>query len=96
MRHGHIARSVFENKKREAASLRIQKELRRHLARKSYLELYYSAMTIERGMRGMAARCELCFRKQTRAAIVIQYLQAVILECENSSQDLFSLFMIQN
>jgi len=69
---GQVARYVFEIKKREAACLIIQKDLRRYVARKSYLELYSSASTIQRGMRGMAARSELRFRRQTKAAIVIQ------------------------
>lgn len=69
---GQIARSVFEHKKREAACLRIQAELRCHLARKFYLELYSSVVKIESGMRGMAARRELHFRRQMRAATIIQ------------------------
>jgi hypothetical protein len=43
-----------------------------HIARKAYNELYSSAISIQTGMRGMAARCELRFRKQTSAAIIIQ------------------------
>lgn len=43
-----------------------------YLARKAYTELYSSAVSIQRGMRGMAARTELCFRRQTKAAIIIQ------------------------
>lgn len=69
---GQIALAVFKHKKREAACLRIQKELRRHLARSSYLELCSSALVLECGMRGMDARNKLRFRKQTRASIVIQ------------------------
>lgn len=43
-----------------------------HLARKAYKELCSSAVSIQTGMRGMAARNELRFRRETRAAIVIQ------------------------
>jgi hypothetical protein len=43
-----------------------------HIARKAYNELYSSAISIQTGMRGMAARCSLRFRKQTSAAIIIQ------------------------
>lgn len=43
-----------------------------HLAKKAYQELCSSAVLIQTGMRGMAARNELRFRWQTRAAIVIQ------------------------
>lgn len=43
-----------------------------HIARKAYKDLYMSAVSIQTGMRGMAARYELRFRRRTRAAIVIQ------------------------
>ncbi|MBA0802680.1 hypothetical protein Gohar_012957, partial [Gossypium harknessii] len=69
---GQLARKVFEGMRREAASLRIQRDLRMHLARKAYKELFSSAVSIQTGMRGMAARNEVRFRRQTRAAIIIQ------------------------
>ena len=69
---GQIARNVYEGMRREAASLRIQRDLRMHLARKAYKELCSSAVSIQTGMRGMAARNEIRFRRQTRAAIIIQ------------------------
>lgn len=69
---GQLARQVYEGLRKEASSLMIQKYSRMHIARKAYNELYNSAISIQTGMRGMAARSELRFRKQTRAAIVIQ------------------------
>jgi len=69
---GQIARHVYENMRREAASLRIQRDLRMYIARKAYKDLCYSAISIQTGMRGMAARDDLRFRRQTRAAIMIQ------------------------
>lgn len=69
---GEIVRRVFKGLRREAACLRIQKDLRMHLARKAYKELSSSAISIQTGMRGMAARSELRFRRETSAAIVIQ------------------------
>eukprot|EP00257_Ricinus_communis_P026051 XP_025013465.1 myosin-6 [Ricinus communis] len=69
---GQLARQVYENMLREAASLRIQTYLRMYVARKAYIELYCSAISIQTCMRGMAARDELRFRRRTRAAIVIQ------------------------
>lgn len=69
---GELARRVFESMRREASCLRIQRDLRMHLARKAYKELCSSAVSIQTGMRGMAARNELRFRRETRAAIVIQ------------------------
>jgi len=69
---GQLARKVYEGLQREASSLMIQRFFRMHVARKAYKELYSSAVSLQTGMRGMAARSELRFRKQTRAAIVIQ------------------------
>ena len=69
---GQLTRRVYEGMRREASCLRIQKDLRMHIARKAYKELCSSAVSIEAGIRGMAARDELCFRRQTRAAVVIQ------------------------
>lgn len=43
-----------------------------HLARKGYKELCSSAVTVQTGIRGLAARNELHSRRQTRASIVIQ------------------------
>ncbi|XP_072971215.1 myosin-6-like isoform X1 [Typha angustifolia] len=69
---GQIARQVYQNLRREAASLRIQTCFRMHFARKAYRELLTSSITIQSGLRGMIARKELHFRRQTRAAIIIQ------------------------
>jgi len=69
---GQLARQVYEGLRREASSLMIQRFFRMHVAKKAYKELYSSAVSLQTGMRGMAARSELRFRKQTRAAIVIQ------------------------
>lgn len=69
---GQHARKVYESMRREASCLRIQRDLRMHLARKAFKELCSAAVFIQTGMRGMAARSELRFRRQTRAAIIIQ------------------------
>jgi myosin-5 len=69
---GELARQVFEGLRREASSLLIQRYFRMHIARKAYKELYASAVSIQTGMRVMAARRELHFRRTTSAAIVIQ------------------------
>lgn len=71
---GELARQVYESMRREASCLQIQKDLRMHLARKAYKELCCSAVSIQTGMRGMAARNQLRFRRQTRAAIIIQVI----------------------
>ncbi|KAL9353090.1 hypothetical protein Peur_055770 [Populus x canadensis] len=43
-----------------------------YLASKAYNNLRFSAVSIQSGIRGMAACYELWFRKQMRAVIVIQ------------------------
>lgn len=69
---GQLSRQVYEGLRREASSLLIQRHLRMYLARKAYQELYFSAVSIQTGMRGLTARNELRFRRRTRAAIIIQ------------------------
>jgi len=69
---GQLARQVYEGMRQEASSLVIQRCFRMHIARKAYNDLHATAVTIQTGMRGMAARCELYFRRRTKAAIVIQ------------------------
>lgn len=69
---GYLARSVYEGMRREAAALKIQRNLLMFLARKAYTEIFSAAVSVQAGMRGMVARKELCFRRQTKAAIIIQ------------------------
>lgn len=69
---GQVARHHYERMRREAASLNIQKNSRKFLARKAYKNLYISAVSIQAGMRGMTDRNELLFRRQKKAATVIQ------------------------
>jgi len=45
-----------------------------HTARKAYKELFTSAVTIQSALHGMCARKELHFRRQTRAAIIVQVI----------------------
>jgi len=58
--------------RREAAALKIQRDLRKFLARKAYTELFSATILIQAGMRGMVSRKELCLRRQTKAATIIQ------------------------
>ncbi|EHA8589917.1 myosin-17 [Cocos nucifera] len=69
---GQIARHLYEKMRRQAASLKIQMHFRMYLARQAYKELSSSSITIQAGLRGMAARKELHFRWQTKSAIIIQ------------------------
>uniref|UniRef100_A0A8C9YAM2 Myosin VAb n=1 Tax=Sander lucioperca TaxID=283035 RepID=A0A8C9YAM2_SANLU len=54
------------------ACVRIQKTIRCWLARKKYLRMRESAVTIQRHVRGHQARCYVTFLRRTRAAIIIQ------------------------
>ncbi|KAF7837931.1 myosin-17 [Senna tora] len=69
---GILARKLYEQLRRETAALKIQKNFRRYIARKSYLTVRSSAITIQTGLRAMKARNECRFRRQTKAAILIQ------------------------
>uniref|UniRef100_A0A9I9DAH6 Myosin-17-like n=1 Tax=Cucumis melo TaxID=3656 RepID=A0A9I9DAH6_CUCME len=69
---GVLARKLFEQLRREAAALKIQKCFKRYIARKSYLDLLSSAIKLQTGLRAMKARDEFRFRKRTKAAIIIQ------------------------
>ncbi|XP_010490294.1 PREDICTED: myosin-13-like [Camelina sativa] len=65
---GQVARHRFEDLRREAAALKIQKALRNHLERKrSYIE---AVVTVQSGLRSMAARDVL--RRKIKATTVIQ------------------------
>lgn len=69
---GHIARVQFEAKRRGAASVRIQKQARTYICQKTFRKLCVSAIFIQTGLRAMAARVELQYRKKRKAAIIIQ------------------------
>jgi myosin V len=45
-----------------------------YTARKAYNKLSTSTVTIQSALRGMSARKELHFRRQTKAAIIIQVM----------------------
>ena len=67
-----LARNLYEQMRREAASIRIQKHQRAHTARKSYTTLKASAIVIQTGLRAMAARDEFRYRRRTKAATIVQ------------------------
>lgn len=69
-----LACKLYEQLRREAAALKIQKHFRRHIVRKAYLTVRSSAITLQTGLRAMTARNEFRFRKQSKAAIIIQVI----------------------
>ncbi|CAH2059643.1 unnamed protein product [Thlaspi arvense] len=76
---GHVARLHFEAMRRETASLRIQKQARTYISQTAYKNLCVSAISVQTGLRAMAARSQirrcLCRRRYLRvkkAAITTQ------------------------
>jgi len=90
-----LARKLYEKLRREAAALKIEKNFKGYIARKSYLKLRSSATTLQTGLRAMKARDEFRFRKQTKAAIRIQVLLLIflvrLLICEEEIMQSFYL-----
>uniref|UniRef100_M8AY12 Uncharacterized protein n=1 Tax=Aegilops tauschii TaxID=37682 RepID=M8AY12_AEGTA len=58
--------------RQQAAVLKIQKNIRRYFARRTYSQLCLSAITLQTGLRTMAARNEFNSRNQDKASIHIQ------------------------
>ncbi|RWW51071.1 hypothetical protein BHE74_00042622 [Ensete ventricosum] len=67
-----LAFKLFECMRRENAAIKVQKNLRRYKARKAYRQLKFSVIVLQTGFRFLAARNEFRFKKQTKAATVIQ------------------------
>lgn len=70
--------------KREGAAIKIQKNLRRHLARKNYAKLMSCAIVLQIGLRAMAAHDEFRYRRETKAGIIIQVVIHLFLLLEGS------------
>lgn len=60
--------------RKEAAAVKIQKNLRRQLARRTYVDMRSSALVLQTGLRAMAARKEFRFRECTNAATIVQVI----------------------
>lgn len=58
--------------KRQAASLKIQKNYRRHLFWMSYDRLKHSSVVLQTGLRAMAAHKAFRYKKTTKAALLVQ------------------------
>ncbi|WZY81644.1 hypothetical protein YC2023_028028 [Brassica napus] len=67
-----LARKLYQNMRREAASVCIQKNTRAHRARMCYTKLQASATVIQTGLRAMDARNKYRHRRRTKAAIIVQ------------------------
>ncbi|CAL0310840.1 unnamed protein product [Lupinus luteus] len=67
-----LARKLYEQMRREAASIRIQKHVRAHKERMLYTSLQASTIVIQSGFRALAARNEYSYRRRTKASIKVQ------------------------
>ena len=85
-----MARKLYEQLRRKAAALNIEKNFKGYIARKSYLQARSSAIILQTGLRAMKARDEFRFRKQTKAAIHIQVLFRVQLFEKRKPCNIFS------
>lgn len=75
---GRLACKLYDVIKKEAASLRIQTNLRGHLARSKYSKLKLTGVVLQTGMRLMAARKEFRYRRQTKAATIVQVIDLLL------------------
>ncbi|KAG5056197.1 hypothetical protein JHK85_008707 [Glycine max] len=67
-----LAFKLYQHKRREAAAVKIQKNIRRYEARNTYIKLQASVLTLQTALRAIASLKEFRFRKQTKASIIIQ------------------------
>lgn len=80
---GNLARKISKDMRREEAAVKIQKNLRRQIAKKDYGKTKSSAVTLQSGVRTMAARHEFRYKLKTKAATVIQVLFSLLLSVLN-------------
>lgn len=78
---GRLACKVYERLKRETAAVKIQSNTRKHQAEKAYKALQVAVLVVQTGLRNMEARERFGFRRQTKAATIIQVYLFVILHC---------------
>ncbi|PWZ11363.1 Myosin-17 [Zea mays] len=67
-----LACKQHELLRQQTAVLRIQKNARWYFAWKTYYQMRLSAITLQAGLRAMAARNEFTFRKRNKASVHIQ------------------------
>ncbi|TXG63786.1 hypothetical protein EZV62_010780 [Acer yangbiense] len=67
-----LAHKKYTNMKREAASIKIQKNLQRLVARKAYATIQNAAVILQTALRVVAALNEFKSRRRTRATVIIQ------------------------
>lgn len=73
-----MACKLYGRMRKEAAAVKIQKNLRRYQASKTYSRLQFSVLVLQTGFRGMAARNEFRFRMKRKATNVIQVNEVIV------------------
>ena len=76
---GNLACKEVEMMRREAAAVRIQKTARKHQARKKYSKLRISVLALQMSLRSIAARKVYRFKRQSKAATLIEVYPSKIL-----------------
>ncbi|KAE8711631.1 Myosin-11 [Hibiscus syriacus] len=69
---GTLASKIYENKRRQAAAVKIQKNTKRHQARVAYNKLHISALVLQTCLRAMAARREFRSMNLNKNATLLQ------------------------
>jgi hypothetical protein len=69
---GTLACKLYDRMRKQSASVKIQKNQRRHQARRSYKLLNASVLVVQTALRAMAARNEFRYKKRSKAAVTIQ------------------------
>jgi myosin-5 len=69
---GRLACKLFDQMRRVAAAIKVQKNQRMHQARRSYKHLNASVLVVQTALRAMAARNTFRYKKQSKAAVKIQ------------------------
>ncbi|MFS7888776.1 putative IQ motif, EF-hand binding, P-loop containing nucleoside triphosphate hydrolase [Helianthus anomalus] len=70
--HGTLAAKVYEDARKRIVSTKIQSNFRRYTLRSSYIRLGHAVVLIQAGLRAMAARYELRYRRLHKAATTLQ------------------------
>ncbi|KAK3031660.1 hypothetical protein RJ639_035028, partial [Escallonia herrerae] len=83
---GRLACKLYGDMKREAACLKIQTNERGYSARMAYTKSKFSVL-LQTGLRAMAARKEFRFRRQAKAAIIIQVSTRSYFVSSNPNSD---------
>lgn len=88
---GKLATKLFEHMKRQAASLKIQKNYRKHSSWMWYNKLKLSVIVLQTGLRAMAAHLAFRHKKTTKAALLVQVGTSYFHVAFNSRLFLYTL-----